>query len=441
MHREIQDLLPFYAAGTLSSAEALLVDQHLYTCDACRRSLDEWRTISQVVKNRGEAWSKKLPPLSPMIHDSVYRDSRLGASRGRRTPFFRSKAFQSLAAMPATALAATLTIILFSGVLVLFTSGNTNPTPQPTRGIAMLPNSPTPDAVDMATALPYATNPGTGGAGSSSNIDATISAIETARAGGNAAGTTEINPTAGKIQPSPESASLMASDGSPTPLPSPTNVVIWTDQPVYICTAVNLTSEAITIHSSPDNAAPITALLNSGEFADVWVQNGLGWLEIGRPNYGLLGWIRINSITLKGPCNDLPLPSPTANDDGVPPTAFACQVKSNGPLMLYMYAGPGWNYGILNGVPAEEWVLAVARSDNAWYRVEYYAPDGHQWIGWVSNTQTISMGNCDGLFTILSAGYSPEQPPILLTPSSLAPTSTPYATTTPMFPPDGTPNS
>ncbi|MDI3317053.1 MAG: zf-HC2 domain-containing protein [Bacillota bacterium] len=45
----IHELLPFYAAGTLSPAERQEVDRHLASCAACRRELQLWREIAGAV--------------------------------------------------------------------------------------------------------------------------------------------------------------------------------------------------------------------------------------------------------------------------------------------------------------------------------------------------------------------------------------------------------
>ncbi|MGY6215857.1 zf-HC2 domain-containing protein [Methylolobus aquaticus] len=44
-HEEVLLLLPWYANGSLSAAEHLAVDQHLGTCDDCRKELADFQQI------------------------------------------------------------------------------------------------------------------------------------------------------------------------------------------------------------------------------------------------------------------------------------------------------------------------------------------------------------------------------------------------------------
>ena len=48
-HRELQDLIPAHALDALESDDALLLEQHVETCDACRRELDEMRETTALL--------------------------------------------------------------------------------------------------------------------------------------------------------------------------------------------------------------------------------------------------------------------------------------------------------------------------------------------------------------------------------------------------------
>jgi anti-sigma-K factor RskA len=48
-HRELQDLIPAHALDALESEDALLLEQHVETCDACRRELDEMRETTALL--------------------------------------------------------------------------------------------------------------------------------------------------------------------------------------------------------------------------------------------------------------------------------------------------------------------------------------------------------------------------------------------------------
>ncbi len=70
MHKDWQDLIPFYAAGTLPGLSAAALEQHLIECTACRRALEEWHLIAGVVRAEAETWSMDLPALSPQVRRS-----------------------------------------------------------------------------------------------------------------------------------------------------------------------------------------------------------------------------------------------------------------------------------------------------------------------------------------------------------------------------------
>ncbi|MFN8452756.1 MAG: zf-HC2 domain-containing protein, partial [Anaerolineae bacterium] len=64
MHNNWEELLPFYIAGTLPKNETTRLENHLSRCDECRRSLDEWRLIADVVRADASSQMRALPPLS-----------------------------------------------------------------------------------------------------------------------------------------------------------------------------------------------------------------------------------------------------------------------------------------------------------------------------------------------------------------------------------------
>jgi anti-sigma factor RsiW len=52
-HNEIQQLLPAYVDQELGIVDALAVERHLQTCDACRREIEEQRSVSERVHAAG----------------------------------------------------------------------------------------------------------------------------------------------------------------------------------------------------------------------------------------------------------------------------------------------------------------------------------------------------------------------------------------------------
>jgi WD40 repeat protein len=64
-HGQVEDLLPFYAAGTTKGSEQGKVEAHLPGCPACQRRLQEWREIGRNVQTVMAAYQRQveLPPL------------------------------------------------------------------------------------------------------------------------------------------------------------------------------------------------------------------------------------------------------------------------------------------------------------------------------------------------------------------------------------------
>jgi anti-sigma-K factor RskA len=48
-HRELQDLIPAHALDALESSDALLLEEHVDTCEECRRALDEMRETTALL--------------------------------------------------------------------------------------------------------------------------------------------------------------------------------------------------------------------------------------------------------------------------------------------------------------------------------------------------------------------------------------------------------
>jgi anti-sigma factor RsiW len=78
-HNEIQQLLPAYVDQELGIVDALAVERHLRTCDACRREIEEQRSVSDRV-HAGEAYVDAPAALRTRILASLpgSRPSRAG---------------------------------------------------------------------------------------------------------------------------------------------------------------------------------------------------------------------------------------------------------------------------------------------------------------------------------------------------------------------------
>ncbi len=90
-HQAMQDMLPWYAAGSLQESEAARVQEHLRSCSACRRDL---------------AWQRKLLETEPPLPAGLDAEKALA----RLMP--RLDTAPSLPATPATPLARLPGILL-----------------------------------------------------------------------------------------------------------------------------------------------------------------------------------------------------------------------------------------------------------------------------------------------------------------------------------------
>ncbi len=68
MAKHWHDLLPFYVAGQLPTAERIALEQHLLSCQECRAALDEWRALADAVRRDASSREADLPPLSPQLY-------------------------------------------------------------------------------------------------------------------------------------------------------------------------------------------------------------------------------------------------------------------------------------------------------------------------------------------------------------------------------------
>ncbi|MFN8421424.1 MAG: zf-HC2 domain-containing protein [Anaerolineae bacterium] len=106
IHAQVEELLPFFVAGTLPPQEGDFVRQHLAACPRCKQSLTEWFEIAHAVRTEAASWSTKLPPLSPRVR------ARL---RSSKTVTNSSSRFNRLSL---TLVAAMITVVFISGVLL-----------------------------------------------------------------------------------------------------------------------------------------------------------------------------------------------------------------------------------------------------------------------------------------------------------------------------------
>ena len=71
VHHQIEDLLPFYAAGSLPAGQSASIVDHLAACPRCRQTLREWQVIAAEVRETATA-PARLPPLSALVRAGLH---------------------------------------------------------------------------------------------------------------------------------------------------------------------------------------------------------------------------------------------------------------------------------------------------------------------------------------------------------------------------------
>jgi hypothetical protein len=294
MHKQWQELIPFYAAGTLAEAQVVSLNRHLAGCDVCSRVLDEWRVIGEAVRDEGSAWAEEVPPLSERARAEI-QIPRQGAStwvNGHRPDApvqtaprqpFSSAANRRYA--PVTLAAAVIAVVVFGGLLLYALMGIERP---PTATI--LPASQTPET---GTPAPTTTSRPT----QNPNLDL---GILTAPPGLQESVERTPQPPVSVFVPSPTSSFTR-------------------------CMAVTASGEPVAVYAWPDDYTAQNGTIHPDEEWWTWIHSGDGWYQVYYA--GITGWVPANLVTLLGPCDDLMLPSPTPSP-GPSPTAIPVEVVS-----------------------------------------------------------------------------------------------------------------
>ncbi len=141
MHKQWQDLLPYYVAGTLPRSRAAELERHLVACDACRRALHEWQMVAGVVQNQAEEWSIQAPPLAPELRFHNLRPSSNGFGHTRALAEMQDKTIRVMPEprrvpsqtprLPLTMVAAVLVVVLAGIALVFLSRGDDNESASP----------------------------------------------------------------------------------------------------------------------------------------------------------------------------------------------------------------------------------------------------------------------------------------------------------------------
>ncbi len=148
MHKQWEDLIPFYIAQTLPRQEAAALEQHLAGCDMCRRSMDEWRTIATAVRTQAVSHLRDLPPLSLPVAGGRPQTQQT------RPDFWRWMT-------PLALMAASIAVVIGLGLIALIVSRSLRPIEEgaETRVVVLVTN--TPNIADDPTAMFFSTLPTT----------------------------------------------------------------------------------------------------------------------------------------------------------------------------------------------------------------------------------------------------------------------------------------
>lgn len=384
-------MLPFYIAGTLPKADTRRLEQHLATCDDCRQSLDEWRTIAAVVRSEAAGQMRALPPLSAKVLNAVRQrpPSRLSA-----TEFvpFAAPASARYRATSITLVAAVFTVILFGGLLAFMlrgtqdrqggvvlvptstsiitatleiTEGKLSPSPEPNQSTPLAPTdvpqiiviepsiTPSPPLVFNTPVTPLVFN-------------------------------TPIIPT--QSIPTAQAPNVIVS--SPTlPLVFATNVpqtfsqsMLGTGGGGASCTIrAAIPNSVVNLYAGPSISDAIINTFSSDDELIALGKSANGWYQAqyAPDNNQWVGWVRQEQVYISGSCDALPLI--TADyPDGATPTASAIPPIVDAPAVtittdgINLRGGPGTNYAVIgSGRLGESYHVEAQYSNGSqvWYLV------------------------------------------------------------------------
>lgn len=420
MHEQWLDLIPFYVAGSLPQDQRRALEQHLRTCETCRREVREWDLIAGIVRQDADLYARHLPPLSTMVQEQLQQASfalNNNAPTQPMKPIDIREFEEPVVYRPpvpvrwsVASLAASVAVLLFVGALFIAMNQRLleREDPDMTQVVAAaLTQSVTPSASDTPTALsetatliPSATLTET------ATQEPTRPLVTATRLPPSQVPPTRVPPTAFPPATATPVPPFIGIGVTPTFI-NPEALVQQGD-----CLVTSAVGGSVAVRSNPDMSAQIIATLAFGE---QWVvYNRLDtWAQVGSLDNTLSGWAVSAELAFTGNCALGNTAIPTL----VLPISTECQVRSfDGETSLSIYAGPGFDFPLLTTISALDFLTASGRSDNNWYRVRYQDSG----IGWVEGSSIAEVTSCVGLPIQYSSTNSPTLEP---TPTAMAPFS------------------
>lgn len=307
MHNQWEEMLPFYAAGTLPKAEAARLEHHLSHCDACRRSLNDWRLVAAAVRAEAASQLRDLPPLSPEVMrvaaGQMY-NPRMSANTVSFAPqpVRRQEAQRRTSSTPITLAVAAFTVLLLGGLLVLMALRLT-PTEQGTNGVVLMPSA-TPSGEATQTA-PTQTLPLIVVIEPTNTPTPPMQDVPSQVPPTSAAPPTVIVPTqipASRIPPT----FVM-----PTPAPTTDGNMMFAQVAIGGgggCTlqAAIPSGSVINMYAQPRIDSTVLTTISSAELLTGLAMSDNSWFRL-QSERGNVGWVQQGLLSVSGNCDGLPM--------------------------------------------------------------------------------------------------------------------------------------
>lgn len=416
-HQELQALIPYYVAQTLSSEEERRFEAHLENCESCQADIELWRMIASAVWRETDEVARTLPPLSPEVYNRLnYRDKAPQSRYSTNPPRYQenrlrnSESLQkSKTSLPLTLVAGLVVAFIFGGLLLFFALR------RPSEVVEIALDSTALSMTEQfgnsglteATATPIVVTPSVTAIGIIPTLDPNIGQIPTQAL-------TQGAPTFFTNTPSVQNTSVVATEiVLPTDTPStvpdlPPVVEITSDSAVQsviieasltpaplgggpyitvtpntfanglpLCEVFNPTTIPIEIHIEADRNAEIVGILMPAQIGTVIQMNTLGWYQVSLQD-AVIGWLTPEFAYLRGNClESLPVVSPTPRATATPIATLALSLDEPASESIIVI---NTSYTDLYNAPSfDAIVLGVAERDEQFTVVGYQGLGVNRW--------------------------------------------------------------